>query len=78
LSRCDAPQKITAAAFRIEAPSVSWLGGISGAAFPSRSQLSRIESQPTKQWSAPNNSRLTVARRRRLFTVFPCTESRVK
>jgi len=27
------------------------------------------------QWHAPKNFRLTVARRRRFFTVFPCAES---
>jgi hypothetical protein len=29
------------------------------------------------QWRAPKLLRLTVARRRRIFTVFPCAESRV-
>jgi len=78
LSRCRARADFAAAAFGIEAPSVSWLGGICGAAFPFCRQLSRIESQRTEQWPAPEKSRLTVARRRRLFTVFPCTESRVE
>jgi len=75
------------ARFRIEAPQVSWLGDSlrslshfrksnqsSGAAFPFRpesrdSQLGTV--------ARAENFRLTVARRRRLSTVFPCAESLV-
>src|SRR5215469_929352 len=46
-----------------------------GATFPS---CSAREFRARKTVVAPKEFRLTVARRRRLFTVFPCAESRVK
>jgi hypothetical protein len=64
----------------IETRPVSWLGGIpknrdSGAAFPPRvrASVARIRDSDARLLL----HRLTVARRRRLFTVFPCAESRV-
>jgi hypothetical protein len=69
--------------------SVSWLGGLFGiielaedaatSARPSHREpriAIACNSKPTTVARA-ENSRLTVARRRRLFTVFPCAESRV-
>ena len=38
-------------------------------------QLTAIQS--VRQWLAPKILRFTVARRRRIFTVFPCAESRL-
>jgi len=76
LSQISASRCVLDGRIGIEAPSVSWLGGNScGAAFPFRRRFEG-SNQRSKQWCAPGNSRLTVARRRRFFTVFPCTESR--
>jgi hypothetical protein len=74
---------------RLRFRSVSWLGGLFGiielvedavtSARPShRESRTAIacSSKPTTVARA-ENFRLTVARRRRLFTVFPCAESRV-
>ena len=44
---------------------------------PSHSRSNGSAIRCSKQWLVPKIFRLTVARRRRLFTVFPCTESRV-
>jgi hypothetical protein len=73
--------------FRIEAPQVSWLGDSlrlllrcrksnrsSGAAFPLRPESRDSELRTVAR---AENFRLTVARRRRLSTVFPCAESLV-
>jgi hypothetical protein len=73
--------------FRIEAPQVSWLGeslrSLSrcrksnrscGAAFPLRPESRDSELRTVAR---AENFRLTVARRRRLLTVFPCAESLV-
>jgi len=61
-------------AFEMETPPVSWLGGIL-LGRPSRRGVASSDEAP-KQWRAPDFFRLTVAQRRRLHTVFPCTESR--
>src|SRR5579862_5108379 len=51
-------------------PPVSWLGGLKRAAFPSGWPYTTRPGQ----WLARNWRRLTVARRRRLCTVFPNAE----
>jgi hypothetical protein len=67
---------------RIETPPVSWLGGLSrqrrnsSAAFPSPHRIGK-DSMTGSVARTDNLLRLTVARRRRHFTVFPCAESRV-
>jgi len=76
-----------AARFWIEAPQVSWLGDSlrllshfresnqsSSAAFPLRPESHDSELRTVAR---AENFRLTVARRRRLCTVFPCAESLV-
>ena len=54
----------------LRTPPVSWLGGLKRAAFPS----GWPETDPAGQWLARYGRRLTVARRRRLHTVFPNAE----
>jgi hypothetical protein len=44
---------------------------------PSQTVLESERILRAAQWHAPNNIRLTVARRRRIFTVFPYAESPV-
>ena len=88
MSRCACPTTAaTGTRFRIETPQVSWLGDSlrllsrcrksnrsSGAAFPLRPESRDSERRTVAR---AENFRLTVARRRRLFTVFPCAESLV-
>ncbi len=82
---CSSPT--TGIRFRIEAPQVSWLGDSlrlpsrcrksnrsSDAAFPLRPESRDSERRTVAR---AENFRLTVARRRRLLTVFPCAESLV-
>jgi hypothetical protein len=67
---------------RIETPPVSWLGGKTMcAAFPSphhSRKCLKSESESADSDARYKLLRLTVARRRRIFTVFPCAESLVE
>ena len=87
MSRRAYSSPATSTRFRIEAPQVSWLGDSlrllsrfrksnrsSGAAFPLRPESRDSELRTVAR---AENFRLTVARRRRLSTVFPCAESLV-
>jgi hypothetical protein len=79
--------RATGARFWIETPQVSWLGDSlrlflhfrksnqsSSAAFPFRPESRDSELRTVAR---AENFRLTVARRRRIFTVFPYAESQV-
>jgi hypothetical protein len=74
---------------RLRFRSVSWLGGLSNliepssmtlnisAAFPSQVEIAIPHDSKRTTVTRAENVRLTVARRRRFFTVFPCAESPV-
>src|SRR6202795_1797539 len=84
----DAPTPLACVRIRIETPPVSWLGGpapLRSGPIPAKPgqqgglpvPATDLDDSLRGTVARAENFRLTVARRRRLFTVFPCAESPV-